>query len=42
MLYRLRGDLAAAAAKKLAAKPGTDPFDQFLSLAEGGETHAGR
>ena len=35
-------ELAAAAAKKLAAKPGTDPFDQFLNLAEGGETHEGR
>ena len=35
-------ELAAAAAKKLAAKPGTDPFDQFLNLAEGGGTHEGR
>lgn len=29
-------ELAAKAAKKLAAQPGVDPFDQFLNLAEGG------
>ena len=35
-------ELAAEAARKLASKPGTDPFDQFLNLAEGGEKHEGR
>lgn len=35
-------ELAAAAAMKLASKPGTDPFDQFLNLAEGGKAHEGR
>ena len=35
-------ELVAAAAKKLASKPGTDPFDQFLHMAEGGETHEGQ
>lgn len=35
-------ELAAAAAKKLAAKPGTDPFDQFLHMTEGGESHEGQ
>lgn len=34
--------LAAMAAKKLAAKPGDDFFDQFLSLTEGGGAHEGR
>ena len=34
-------DLAAKAAKKLAAKPGADFFDQFLDLTEGGKPHAG-
>ena len=32
-------ELAARAAKKLAAKPGADFFDQFLDLAEGGRAH---
>ena len=31
-----RRELAAQAAKRLAARPGTDPFDQFLDLAERG------
>ena len=35
-------DLAAKAAKKLAAKPGADFFDQFLDLTEGGRAHEGR
>ena len=35
-------ELAAKAAKKLAAKPGEDFFDQFLDLTEGGKTHEGR
>ena len=35
-------DLAAKAAKKLAAKPGDDFFDQFLDLTEGGRAHEGR
>lgn len=35
-------DLAAKAAKKLAAKPGADFFDQFLDLTEGGKPHEGR
>lgn len=35
-------ELAAEAARKLASKPGTDPFDQFLNLAEGGGAHEGR
>ena len=35
-------ELAAAAVKKLAAKPGTDPFDQFLNLVEGGAAHEER
>ncbi len=35
-------ELAARAAKKLAAKPGADFFDQFLDLTEGGRTHEGR
>ena len=29
-------ELAAKAARKLAARPGVDPFDQFLNMAEGG------
>lgn len=32
-------ELAAKAAKKLAANPDVDPFDQFLNLAEGGRPH---
>lgn len=35
-------ELAAKAARKLAAKPGADFFDQFLELTEGGRTHEGR
>ena len=35
-------ELAAQAAKKLAAKPGADFFDQFLDLTEGGRAHEGR
>ena len=35
-------ELAAKAAKKLAAKPGDDFFDQFLDLTEGGRAHEGR
>ena len=35
-------ELAAKAAKKLAAKPGADFFDQFLDLTEGGRAHEGR
>ena len=35
-------ELAAKAAKKLAAQPGADFFDQFLDLTEGGKTHEGR
>ncbi len=35
-------ELAVQAAKKLAAKPGDDFFDQFLSLTEGGGAHEGR
>lgn len=35
-------ELAARAAKKLAAKPGADFFDQFLELTEGGSSHEGR
>jgi len=35
-------ELAAKAAKKLAAKPGDDFFDQFLNLTEGGGAHEGR
>ena len=35
-------ELAARAAKKLAAKPGDDFFDQFLDLTEGGRAHEGR
>lgn len=35
-------DLAVQAARKLAAQPGTDPFDQFLELTEGGKAHEGR
>ena len=35
-------ELAAQAAKKLAARPGADAFDQFLDLTEGGGTHEGR
>lgn len=35
-------ELAAQAAKRLAAQPGTDPFDQFLDLAEGGKSHESR
>lgn len=35
-------DLAAKAAKKLAAQPGADFFDQFLDLTEGGGAHEGR
>lgn len=34
-------ELAAEAARKLASKPGADPFDQFLNLAEGGAAHEG-
>ncbi|MEY8387478.1 ATP synthase F0 subunit B [Oscillospiraceae bacterium 38-13] len=33
-------ELAVAAVKKLTVKDGTDLFDQFLDLAEGGEPHA--
>ena len=32
-------ELTARAAKKLAAHPEADPFDQFLDLAEGGRAH---
>ena len=32
-------ELTARAAKKLAAHPEADPFDQFLDLAEGGKAH---
>ncbi|MBD5083494.1 MAG: ATP synthase F0 subunit B [Clostridiales bacterium] len=35
-------ELAAQAAKKLAAQPGADVFDQFLELTEGGGAHEGR
>lgn len=35
-------ELAAQAAKKLAAQPGADAFDQFLELTEGGGSHEGR
>ena len=35
-------ELAAQAARKLAGQPGTDPFDQFLDLTEGGSAHAKR
>jgi len=35
-------ELAAKVARKLAAKPGADFFDQFLELTEGGQTHEGR
>ena len=35
-------ELAAQAAKKLAARPGEDFFDQFLDLTEGGGAHEGR
>ncbi|MDE6261239.1 MAG: ATP synthase F0 subunit B [Oscillospiraceae bacterium] len=35
-------ELAAQAAKKLAAQPGADAFDQFLELTEGGGAHEGR
>ena len=35
-------ELAAQAAKRLAARPGTDPIDQFLDLAEGGKSHESR
>lgn len=35
-------ELAAQAAKRLAAQPGADPFDQFLDLAEGGKSHESR
>ncbi len=35
-------ELAARAARKLAAKPGNDFFDQFLDLTEGGGAHEGR
>ena len=35
-------DLAARAAKKLAAHPEADPFEQFLTLAEGGKPHENR
>ena len=35
-------ELAAQAAKRLAGRPGTDPFDQFLDLAEGGKSHESR
>ena len=35
-------ELAAKAARKLAVKPGTDVFDQFLDLTEGGGAHEGR
>lgn len=35
-------ELAAKAAKKLAAQPGADFFDQFLDLTEGGGAHEGR
>ena len=37
-----RARQAARAAKKLAAKPGADFFDQFLDLTEGGGAHEGR
>lgn len=35
-------ELAAKAAKKLAAHPDADPFDQFLNLAEGGKPNEKR
>ena len=35
-------DLAARAAKKLAAHPEADPFEQFLDLTEGGKPHENR
>ena len=35
-------DLAARAAKKLAAHPEADPFEKFLTLAEGGKPHENR
>ena len=35
-------ELTARAAKKLAAHPEADPFDQFLDLAEGGKSHESR
>mgnify|MGYP001037455874 FL=1 len=35
-------ELAAKAARKLAAKPGDDIFDKFLDLAEEGGAHEGR
>ena len=34
--------LAAEAAEKMAFHPGTDPFDQFLNLTEGGQGHESR
>ena len=35
-------ELAAEAAKKLAAQPDADPFETFLILSEGGGDHAGQ
>ncbi len=35
-------ELAAEAAKKLAAQPDEDPFETFLTLSEGGGDHAGQ
>ena len=35
-------DLAAKAARKLAAHPEADPFEQFLTLAEGGKPNESR
>lgn len=34
--------LATEAAEKMAFRPDTDPFDQFLDLAEGGQRHESR
>ena len=35
-------EMAEKAARKLAVHPGTDPFNEFLDLTEGGGDHAGR
>ena len=35
-------ELAAEAARKLAAQPDADPFETFLTLSEGGGDHAGQ
>ena len=35
-------ELAVKAVRKMVPAPGSDPFDHFLNLAEGGEKHEGR